>query len=43
MTFRVVLARLDAEALAIRAIRKEKNIATLVAEILAAVAKKGNA
>lgn len=43
MTFRVVLARLDAEALATRAIRKEKNIATLVTEILAAAAKKGNA
>jgi hypothetical protein len=35
MTFRVVLERRDAEALAARAIRKEKNIATMVAEILA--------
>jgi len=36
MTFRVVLKRRDAEALAARAIREEKNIATMVAEILAA-------
>jgi hypothetical protein len=35
MTFRVVLKRRDAEALAARAIREEKNIATMVAEILA--------
>jgi hypothetical protein len=35
MTFRVVLERRDAEALAARAIREEKNIATMVAEILA--------
>ena len=36
MTFRVVLKRREAEALAARAIREEKNIATMVAEILAA-------
>lgn len=35
MTLRVVLKRRDAEALAARAIREEKNIATMVAEILA--------
>lgn len=35
MTFRGVLERRDAEALAARAIREEKNIATMVAEILA--------
>lgn len=41
MTFRVVLKRRDAEALAARAIREEKNIATMVAEILAeAVGRK---
>ena len=41
MTFRVVLERRDAEALAARAIREEKNIATMVAEILAeAVGRK---
>ena len=41
MTFRVVLERRDAEALASRAIREEKNIATMVAEILAeAVGRK---
>ena len=34
MTFRVVLGRQDAEALAARAIREEKNIGTLVTEIL---------
>ena len=34
MTFRVVLERLSAEALAARAIREEKNIASMVAEIL---------
>lgn len=34
MTFRVVLDRRQAEALAARAIREEKNIATMVAEIL---------
>jgi hypothetical protein len=36
MTFRVVLARQQAEALAARAIREEKNIGTLVTEILEA-------
>jgi hypothetical protein len=41
MTFRVVLERRHAEALAARAIREEKNIATMVAEILAeAVGRK---
>ena len=35
MTFRVVLERRAAEALAARAIREEKNIATMVAEIFA--------
>jgi hypothetical protein len=41
MTFRVVLKRQHAEALAARAIREEKNIATMVAEILAeAVGRK---
>jgi hypothetical protein len=39
MTFRVVLARQDAEALAARAIREEKNIATVVTEILEAAAR----
>jgi hypothetical protein len=34
MTFRVILGRRDAEALAARAIREEKNIAALVTEIL---------
>jgi hypothetical protein len=34
MTFRVVLARPYAEALAARAIREEKNIGTVVTEIL---------
>jgi hypothetical protein len=38
MTFRVVLARAHAEALAARAIHEEKNIGTLVAEILEAAA-----
>lgn len=41
MTFRVVLARRDAEALAARAIREEKNVSALVAEILEAAAAKG--
>ena len=36
MTIRVVLARQQAEALAARAIREEKNIETLVTEILEA-------
>lgn len=39
MTFRVVLARQDAKALAARAIREEKNIATVVTEILEAAAR----
>ena len=38
MTFRVVLGRQQAEALAARAIREEKNIGALVAEILGAAA-----
>jgi hypothetical protein len=43
MTFRVVLPRQVAEALAARAIREERNIGALVTEILeAAAAKKGN-
>ena len=36
MTFRVVLARQDAEALAARAIREEKNIGAVVTEVLEA-------
>jgi hypothetical protein len=40
MTFRVVIARQDAEALAARAIREEKNIVTVVTEILEAAARK---
>ncbi len=43
MTFRVVLPRAVAEALAARAIREEKNIGTLVTEILEAAAGKGRA
>ena len=43
MTFRVVLGRQQAEALAARAIREEKNIGTLVTEILEAAAAKGRA
>jgi hypothetical protein len=39
MTFRVVLARQQAEALAARAIREEKNIGTLVTEILEAATR----
>jgi hypothetical protein len=39
MTFRVVLARQDAETLAARAVREEKNLETLVTELLAAAAK----
>ena len=39
MTFRVVLARQRAEALAARAIREEKNIGMLVTEILEAAAQ----
>lgn len=41
MTFRVALTRQDAEALAARAIREEKNIAALVTEILEAAAANG--
>jgi hypothetical protein len=40
LTFRVVLARQDAEALAARAIRQEKNLETLVTETLEAAARK---
>ena len=39
MTFRVVLPRPVAEALAARSIRKEKNLPQLVTEILEAAAK----
>jgi hypothetical protein len=39
LTLRVVLARQDAEALAARAVREEKNLETLVTEILEAAAK----
>jgi hypothetical protein len=39
MTFRVILDREQAEALAARAIREEKNIAALVTEILEASVK----
>jgi hypothetical protein len=42
MTFRVVLPRAVAEALAARSIREEKNIGMLVTDILEAAAKKGN-
>ena len=41
MTFRVVLAREHAEALAARAIGEEKDIVTLVTEILEAAAAAG--
>ena len=41
MTFRLVLARQDAEALAARAIREEKNLPALVEEILADAAASG--
>jgi hypothetical protein len=41
MTFRVVLRRSDAEALAARAIREEKNIGTVVTEILEGAARQG--
>jgi hypothetical protein len=41
MTFRVVLPRQAAEALVARAIREERNIGTLVTEILEDAAKKG--
>jgi hypothetical protein len=43
MTFRVLLTREQAEALAARAIQEEKNLETLVAEILEAAARKGKA
>jgi hypothetical protein len=43
MTFRVVLSRQDAETLAARAIQEEKNLETLVGEILEAAARKGKA
>jgi hypothetical protein len=43
MTFRVVLPRQAAEALVARAIREEKNIGTLVTEILEAAAAKRTA
>jgi len=39
LTFRVVLDRKDAQTLAARAIREEKNLVTLVTEILTAAAK----
>jgi len=39
MTFRVVLSRQQAEALAACAIQEEKNLETLVAEILEAAAR----
>ena len=41
MTFRVLLTRQQAEALAARAIQEEKNLETLVAEILEPAARKG--
>jgi len=41
LTFRVLLAREQAEALTARAIQEEKNLETLVTEILEAAAKKG--
>jgi hypothetical protein len=41
MTFRVVLRRSDAEALAARAIREETNIGTVVTEILERAARQG--
>jgi hypothetical protein len=40
MTFRVVLGRKHAQALAARAIREEKNLVTVVEEILEAAAAK---
>lgn len=40
MTFRVLLTRSDAEALAARAIRAAKNIGTVVTEILEAAVRK---
>jgi hypothetical protein len=41
MTFRVVLRRSDAEALAARAIREEKNIGMVVTGILEGAARRG--
>jgi hypothetical protein len=41
MTFRVLLTRQQAETLAARAIQEEKNLETLVGEILEAAAVKG--
>jgi hypothetical protein len=41
MTFRVTLSRQQAVALAARAIREEKNLVTLVTEILEAAPTKG--
>ena len=43
MTFRVLLTRQQAEALAARAIQEEKNLETLVGEILEAAGVKGKA
>jgi hypothetical protein len=43
MTFRVLLTRHQAEALAARAIQEEKNLETLVREILEAAAVRGKA
>ena len=43
MTFRVVLPRAVAEALAARSIREEKNLPLLVTEILESAAGKGAA
>jgi hypothetical protein len=40
LTFRIAMDRKAAEALAARAIREEKNIGTLVNEILEAAARK---
>jgi hypothetical protein len=41
LTLRLVLSRQDAEALAARAIREEKNLPALVEEILEAEAARG--
>jgi hypothetical protein len=43
MVFRVRLRKPVAEALTARAVREEKNLVTLVAEILEAEARKGKA
>jgi hypothetical protein len=40
MTFRVLLRRADAKALAVRAIREEKNIDTILTEILETAATR---